>query len=198
MIPEVGGKGANLGEMENNDFPIPGGFVVTASAYTKNMIDNKILTQIEDLERNIDVNNTAELNQKSLEIKNLILAHPMSKALAEEISKNYEILGKNTYVAVRSSATAEDLPDASFAGQQDTYLNIKGKDKVIDAVKKCWGSLFNARAIFYRRKQNFPIEKVKIAVVIQKMVNSEISGIMFTANPITSSKDEVVIEADMV
>ncbi len=195
MIPEVGGKGANLGEMENNDFPIPGGFVVTASAYTKNMIDNKILTQIEDLERNIDVNNTAELNQKSLEIKNLILAHPMSKALAEEISKNYEILGKNTYVAVRSSATAEDLPDASFAGQQDTYLNIKGKDKVIDAVKKCWGSLFNARAIFYRRKQNFPIEKVKIAVVIQKMVNSEISGIMFTANPITSSKDEVVIEA---
>lgn len=195
MIPEVGGKGANLGEMENNNFPIPGGFVVTASAYTKNMVDNKILKTIEDIEKNIDVNNTSELNQKSQELKNIILKHPVSEDLRKKIEDCYKKLGKDIYVAVRSSATAEDLPDASFAGQQDTFLNISKKENVVEAVKKCWASLFNARAIFYRRKQNFPISNVKIAVVIQKMINSEISGIMFTANPINNALDELVIEA---
>jgi len=195
MVPDVGGKGANLGEMENNAFPIPGGFVVTAYAYTKNAIDNRILSQLEDIERNIDVNNTAELNQKSQELKNIILKHSVAKDLAKQIEDAYSKLGKDVYVAVRSSATAEDLPDASFAGQQDTYLNIKGKTNVVEAIKKCWGSLFNARAIFYRRKQNFPIEKVKIAVVVQRMINSEKSGIMFTANPISSDRNQIVIEA---
>jgi len=195
MIPEVGGKGANLGEMYNHKFPIPGGFVVTSFAYAKNAIENKILKKIEDIERNIDVNNIKELNAKSDEIKKIILNTQMVSDIKEKIIKSYSKLGKDVLVAVRSSATAEDLPSASFAGQQDTYLNISGKEKLLEHVKKCWASLFNPRAIFYRHKQNFPIEQVKLAVVVQQQINSEISGIMFTANPISNNLNEIVIEA---
>jgi pyruvate,water dikinase len=194
QIPDVGGKGANLGEMINNKFPIPNGFVVTSYAYAQNAIENKILKKIEDIEKNIDVNKIPELNKKSKQIKEIILKSKISKQLEKEILEAYKKLGK-CLVAVRSSATAEDLPGASFAGQQDTFLNILGEKSVLEHVKKCWASLFNPRAIFYRRKQGFPIDKVKLAVVVQKQVNSEISGIMFTANPITNNTREIVIES---
>lgn len=195
MISVAGGKGANLGEMINAGFPVPDGFVITAKAYETSMTGSKILSKIEEIEKNIDVNNTKELNEKSKLIKDLILKTPIIKEVEKDIRKKYIELGKTNYVAVRSSATAEDLPSASFAGQQDTFLNIVGEDNVLIAVRKAWASLFNARAIFYRRKQNFPINNVKIAIVVQKMVNSEISGIMFSANPVSSNRDEVVIEA---
>lgn len=194
QIPDVGGKGANLGEMINNKFPIPNGFVVTSYAYAQNAIENKILKKIEDIEKNIDVNKIPELNKKSKQIKDVILKSKISKKLEKEILEAYKKLGK-CLVAVRSSATAEDLPGASFAGQQDTFLNILGDKNVLEHVKKCWASLFNPRAIFYRRKQGFPIDKVKLAVVIQKQVNSDISGIMFTANPITNNTNEIVVES---
>lgn len=195
QIPEVGGKGANLGEMFNHKFPIPGGFVVTSYAYAKNAIENKILKKIEDIEKNIDVNNIKELNAKSSQIKKIIMDCPIFPALKEKIIKSYAKMGKNVLVAVRSSATAEDLPGASFAGQQDTFLNVSGNEKLLEYVKRCWASLFNPRAIFYRHKQNFQIDQVKLAVVVQKQVNSEISGIMFTANPISSNLNEIVVEA---
>lgn len=194
QIPDVGGKGANLGEMINNKFPIPNGFVVTSYAYAQNAIENKILKKIEDIEKNIDVNKIPELNKKSKQIKDIILKSKISKQLEKEILEAYKKLGK-CLVAVRSSATAEDLPGASFAGQQDTFLNILGDKNVLEHVKKCWASLFNPRAIFYRRKQGFPIDKVKLAVVIQKQVNSDISGILFTANPITNNTNEIVVES---
>jgi pyruvate, water dikinase len=194
MISEVGGKGANLGEMINSNFPIPDGFVVTANAYAKEMKENKVLEKIEEIERNIDVNNTKELNEGSKKVKEVIMKTKMSKELEDEIRDSYNKIGKTNFVAVRSSATAEDLPSASFAGQQNSYLNVQGSKELIETIKGCWASLFNSRAIFYRRKQNFSIEKVKIAVVVQKMVNSEKSGIMFTANPITSNREEIVIE----
>ena len=127
MVPIVGGKGANLGEMIK-EFPIPNGFVITSGAYAKSM--GVLLKKINELESNINVNNTKELNAKSDEIKNIILKSDFDKELEKEIIENYKLLGKNVYVAVRSSATAEDLPDASFAGQQDTYLNIKGKKQL--------------------------------------------------------------------
>ena len=195
MIPEVGGKGANLGEMSNHKFPIPYGFVVTSYAYEKNAIDCKILKKIEELEKNVDVNNMKELNKKSEELKKLIMGSKISSELQTKITTAYDKLGKNVLVAVRSSATAEDLPGASFAGQQDTFLNVQGKDKLLEYVKRCWASLFNPRAIFYRHKQGFNIEQVKLAVVVQQQIGSEISGIMFTANPTTSNVSEIVVEA---
>jgi len=195
QIADVGGKGANLGEMYNNNFPIPNGFVITSYAYKENALYNKILKKIEKIEKNTNVNNIKELNANSKKIKKMILNSKIYPTLKTKIIKAYEKLGKNALVAVRSSATAEDLPTASFAGQQDTYLNVQGKQKLLEYTKKCWASLFNPRAIFYRHKQNFPIEKVQLAVVVQKQVSSDISGIMFTANPITNNKNEIIIEA---
>ena len=115
------------------------------------------------------------------------------KAYAE-LNKRFAL--KDTFVAVRSSATAEDLPDASFAGQQETYLNVKGADDLIDKVIKCWSSLFTPRAIFYRNEKGFPHEKVFISVGVQKMVNSRAAGVMFTINPVTGNRDEIVIEGN--
>ena len=112
----------------------------------------------------------------------------------DELNKRFNL--KDTFVAVRSSATAEDLPDASFAGQQETYLNVKGADDLIDKVRKCWSSLFTPRAIFYRNEKGFPHEKVFISVGVQKMVNSRAAGVMFTINPVTGNRDEIVIEGN--
>jgi len=194
-IPAVGGKGANLGEMANSNFPIPGGFVVTSYAYVENCTKQGILEKIQKMESSIDVEDSAELNKKSKEIRDLVLKTEIIPKLKTEISKAYEKLGTKTYVAVRSSATAEDLPGASFAGQQETFLNVNSTKNLVEHVRKCWASLFTSRAIYYRKKQGFNIDKVAIAVVVQKMVNSEISGIVFTANPITNNLDEIVLEA---
>jgi pyruvate,water dikinase len=142
----------------------------------------------------VDVNDSKNLQRSAAEVRDLILRSPMPAETAAEIRKHYSEMGKGL-VAVRSSATAEDLPEASFAGQQSTYLNIEGEDDVVKAVQKCWASLFEARAIFYRVQQGFDHFKVGIAVPVQKMVQSEVSGVMFTLDPIFSDTSKIIIEA---
>lgn len=193
----VGGKGANLGEMVNAGIPVPNGFVVTAGAYydfvTSTSIKEKIMHELSDL----DVNDSKKLQEASKRIKTAIMEADMPGDLAQQIKSYYhELCGEqDRYVAVRSSATAEDLPDASFAGQQETYLNVHGWSNVVQKVQKCWASLFEARAIFYRSTNNYSHLKVGIAVPVQLMVQSDFSGIMFTVNPLTNNKEEVSIEA---
>lgn len=199
-VNQVGGKGASLGEMVQNNFPVPNGFVVTSDAYFDFVKNSGIQQDIVKTIDSIDVEDTKLLEETTKQIRTLILNTPMPEHLRNEIINNYDKLNEiennsaNTYVAVRSSATAEDLPEASFAGQQDTYLNILGKEALLDAVKRCWASLFTSRAVYYRKKQGFDTEKVGLCAVVQKMVNSEISGIMFTAEP-TGDLNTIVIEA---
>lgn len=196
-IPVVGGKGANLGEMYNAKIPVPNGFVVTAKAYfdflAKTSIKEKILTELSSL----DMNDSKKLLIASNHIKTAILAADMPKDIQKEIQSYYhKLCGEyDKYVAVRSSATAEDLPDASFAGQQETYLNIKGAHEVVRNVQKCWASLFEPRAIFYRTDKGYSHLKVGIAVPVQLMIQSEVSGIMFTVNPLTNNLNEISVEA---
>src|SRR3989344_1412768 len=206
-IPIAGGKGANIGEMLTLHLPVPNGFAVTAQAYGEYLEKTKIQPKILSLLKDLDVENNDKLQAVATKIQNLITSTPMPAEMAEEIMYTYEMLGsekhkatdlvepKEVFVAVRSSATAEDLPEASFAGQQATFLNVKGKQNVVSAVLACWASLFTARAIYYRVKNKFDHSKVLISALVQKMVNSEKSGIMFTVNPSTNHADEIVIEA---
>ena len=193
----VGGKGANLGEMYNNSIPVPNGFVVTSTAYfdfiNKTSISHKIKTELTGL----NVNNSKELFEVSKRIQHAFLSAEVPEYLKKEIRDYYHNLSGeyDKKVAVRSSATAEDLPEASFAGQQETYLNIVGYKNVIHNVLKCWASLFEPRAIFYRTEKGFSHLKVGIAVPVQVMVESEVAGIMFTINPLTNNPDEISIEA---
>jgi pyruvate, water dikinase len=199
-IEQVGGKGASLGEMVQNNFPVPNGFVVTSEAYFNFVKETNIQAKIIEHIDSIDVENTQDLERKSKEVRELIKETPMPLDIKSEIMSNYDLLNiqennsSNTLVAVRSSATAEDLPDASFAGQQDTYLNVFGKTELLKSVINCWASLFTARAVYYRKKQGFNTEKVGLCAVIQKMVQSNVSGIMFTADP-TGDLNKIIIEA---
>ncbi len=198
-LAEAGGKGANLGEMTKAGFPVPPGFLSTSNAYFKHLDHNDLRQKITDMLSTLDVDDTAKLQSVSDEIQDMISKGEMPPSLAKQIKENYdklcEIRGQEVYVAVRSSATAEDLPGASFAGQQSTFLNVKGKEDVIQAVKDCWASLFTARAIFYRVQNNFDHMKVGLAAVIQEMVQSEKSGVMFTVNPVSQKRNEIMIEA---
>ncbi len=204
-IAVAGGKGANLGEMVQLGMPVPDGFAVTAQAYKEFIEKNGLKAKILKLLEGLNLEDTAGLQQAANQIQKLIISMPIPEDMAEEIKDNYELLGagkgaddlvqgKEAFVAVRSSATAEDLPSASFAGQQATFLNVTGKENVVQAVRACWASLFTARAIYYREKNKFEHSKVLISAIIQKMVNSEKSGIMFTINPATNNPAEMVIE----
>ena len=193
-IPLVGGKGANLGEMTNAGIPVPPGFIVTADAYYQFLKKASLTEKIRNLLAPLDPNNSRQLQDISVKVKDLIVKAKMPEDLAEEIRQHYVKMGKGL-VAVRSSATAEDLPDASFAGQQATFLNVEGENEVVTAVQKCWASLFEARAIFYRIENKFEHFKVGIAVPVQRMVQSETSGVMFTIDPTTSDASKIVIEA---
>jgi pyruvate,water dikinase len=195
----AGGKGANLGELVRAGLPVPPGFVVTAQAYSYFLKESGLAERIMEILRSTDVDNNEELTKASQEIRELITSSPMPEALAKEILESYRKLSQRVgkeeeFVAVRSSATAEDLPGASFAGQQETFLNVKG-DEVIEYVRRCWSSLFTPRAIFYREKKGFAHERVAIAVVVQKMVNADKAGVMFSVHPATGEKDKIVIEA---
>jgi len=200
-IPIVGGKNANLGEMLNAGVPVPPGFAVTAYAYKKFIeetgIANKIYQLIKETVK--DLNDPKQYEEASKKIRALIESTPIPKVIEKAIKSAYREICKrlgieNVFVAVRSSATAEDLPDASFAGQQETYLNVSGEDEVLEKVVKCWSSLFTPRAIFYRTQKGFAHEKVLISVGIQKMVNAKAAGVMFTINPVTGDPDQIVIE----
>ena len=196
-IPIVGGKGANLGELTMAGFPVPNAFVLTTAAYDYFIEKSKIMNVINDELKAIDRNSDDSLAKASANIRAAFEKFDIPKDLKDDVVKSYAKLfpkGKEGFVAVRSSATAEDLPDASFAGQQETYLNVHGEEDLFDKIIKCWSSLFTARAIAYREKQGFSHDEVKLAVVVQKMVNSDVSGIMFTVNP-NSGVKEIVIEA---
>ena len=211
----AGGKGASLAEMYNIRLPVPPGFVVTAQAYKYFVNTTGIQNEIISMLNGIDVENTQKLQEVAKQIQELILRTSMPNEIKSEIIESYDNLNVSKdlrnisvdalsiiktgrdlpFVAVRSSATAEDLPTASFAGQQATFVNVKGNDKVVDAVQKCWASLYTARAIYYRTQNKFDHSKVYIAVVVQKMVDSEKAGVMFTVNPVTSNQNEIVIDA---
>lgn len=193
-ISLAGGKGANLGELIKAQVPVPPGFVVTADSYFNFLKEAKLAGKIHKYLDNLDVEDSQKLEEIASQIKELIINAPMPTLISEEIKQAYQKLGKGM-VAVRSSATAEDLPEASFAGQQRTFLNIQGENEVVEAVQGCWASLFEPRAIFYRVEQGFDHLKVGIAVPVQRMVQSEVSGVMFTLEPINNDRSRVVIEA---
>jgi pyruvate,water dikinase len=193
-IPLVGGKGANLGEMANAKIPVPPGFIVTANAYYDFLQRSGISDNIRELLEPLDVNDSKQLQQVANKVKEIILNATMPPKLAREIREAYIKMGRGL-VAVRSSATAEDLPTASFAGQQRTFLNVEGEEEVVAAVQGCWASLFEARAVFYRVQHGFDHFKVGIAVPVQKMVQSEASGVMFTLEPVSSDTSKIAIEA---
>jgi pyruvate,water dikinase len=195
-VSTVGGKGANLGEMTKARIPVPPGFIVTANAYFDFLQRSKITDKIRSLLKPLDSNDSKQLQQISTEVKQAILNAPMLPELADEIKKSYREMGGGL-VAVRSSATAEDLPEASFAGQQSTFLNVEGEEAVVAAVQGCWASLFEARAIFYREQQGFEHFEVGIAVPVQRMVQSEASGVMFTLEPVSSDTSKIAIEAGL-
>ncbi|EKF85690.1 phosphoenolpyruvate synthase [Methanobacterium formicicum] len=194
----AGGKGANLGELTQAGIPVPPGFVITSATYQKFMDETGITQEILDILNALDVNNNKELQESARKIKNIIINTEIPDEISSLIIEAYNALchriGKeDAFVAVRSSATAEDLPEASFAGQQDTYLNVKGQEDLIKYVRKCWASLFEARAIFYREENNFDHSKVYIAVVVQEMVDAEKAGVMFTVHPSTG-EEKILIE----
>ncbi|AFS77765.1 phosphoenolpyruvate synthase PpsA [Gottschalkia acidurici 9a] len=199
-IPLVGGKGANLGELTTKGVKVPPGFCVTASAYSDFIEKANLQDKILDILKDLDTEDTTELETKSAEVRMLIIQAEIPEDIKKDIIDAYEEFSKKVNVkdpevAIRSSATAEDLPDASFAGQQDTYLHINGTEEVITHIKRCWASLWTGRAIYYRQDQGFKHEEVALSVVVQKMVNSKVAGVMFTANPITSAPDEILINA---
>jgi len=197
-LPLVGGKGANLGEMTKAKFPVPYGFAVTVNAWDLFLAENNIRESIHEVLDGLDVNDSDELESASRKIGRIITNSRVPDAVSKEVFASYKKLsGRFTkaLVAVRSSATAEDLPGASFAGQQATYLNIKGNSNLMVAIRDCWASLFTARAIFYREQNKISHDKVKISVIVQEMVQSEVSGVMFSIDPVTNEKDRVVIEA---
>lgn len=216
----VGGKGANLGEMTQAKLPIPYGFVVTSHAYFTFIKKARIQEKILALFKNVNYNHSEDLHQASVHIQDLILKAHIPDDIMNEIIMYYDHLTEKeeqykysnqttfqkmghtikslydpTLVAVRSSATAEDLPTASFAGQQETYLNVRGETHLLVYVKKCWASLFTERAIYYRNNQKFDHAKVGLAAVVQRMVQSEKSGIAFSIDPVTNDKSKIVIEA---
>ncbi|KPK21366.1 MAG: phosphoenolpyruvate synthase, partial [Dehalococcoidia bacterium SM23_28_1] len=192
--PLVGGKGANLGEMTQAQIPVPPGFIVTAHTYTRFVEQAGLRPTIQKLLSPLDYNDSARLQKVSEEIKSLIRSTPVPEQIAAAIKKAYRELGGGP-VAVRSSATAEDLSEASFAGQQATFLNVVGEDEVVDAVRACWASLFEARAIFYRADKGFEHMEVAIAVPVQRMVQSSRSGVMFTLEPVTGDRSKIAVEA---
>ena len=196
----VGGKGANLGELASAGIPVPPGFIVTSLAFKKFLEESGLKDKIFSMLEKLDVNNTQELEETSKKIRELIMQTPMPEYIEKAIREAYRELSRrlgleNPLVAVRSSATAEDLPEASFAGQQETYLNVSGEDEVVEKVKACWASLYTARAIFYRVQHGISHEKALMAVVVQKMVNARSAGVMFTVHPVTGDRSKIVIES---
>lgn len=212
-ISIAGGKGANLAEVYNLKVPVPQGFVLTAQAYNYFIESSGIKQKIKQLLEKINYENTKELDAITQDIRDLITNAKFPKEMEEEIAESYESLGfgdsyfeagmandllkkvsEPIFVAVRSSATTEDLADASFAGQQESFLNVKGIDNLIESIKKCLASLFTARATYYRHKKGFKHENSSLAVVVQKMIDSDKSGVIFTKDP-SYKNNNVIIEA---
>jgi pyruvate,water dikinase len=189
----AGGKGASLGEMTQAGLAVPPGFVVLASAFDKFLAKTDLNVEIEAALKKADYKDIKSIEAASVKIRDLIRDAEFPADIAKEVVKSFKELGAE-FVAVRSSATAEDSSIASWAGELETYLNVT-EENLLDLVKKCWSSLFTPRAIFYRYEKNLHERKVSVAVVIQKMVQSEVSGICFTVHPVTEDLNQLVIEA---
>jgi len=193
----VGGKGANLGELVAAGVPVPAAFCVTTAAYRRFLADNRLFEPVAGILATIDYENPSDVEARASSIRALLLDAPVPADVANEIGAAYRTLearlGAGVHVSVRSSATAEDLPGTSFAGQQDTYLHISGAGNVVESVRRCWASLWTGRAVAYRHNQGFAHEAVLLAVVVQEMFPSEVSGVLFTANPVTSNPGEFFV-----
>ena len=189
----AGGKGASLGEMSNAKIPVPPGFVVLANAFDRFISETGLKEEIIARLKEVDPGDTNTVDKASNILRDVIHDTPMPKDLTDEILKAFDELGAE-HVAVRSSATAEDSAVASWAGELETYLNTT-RENVVERVRNCWSSLFTPRAIFYRHEKNLIDHYVSVAVVIQKMIQSEISGIAFTVHPVTEDYDQMIIEA---
>lgn len=189
----AGGKGASLGEMTQAGIPVPPGFVVLASTFDAFLEAHGVKAQISEILGQGDHTENEDVERASAEIQKLIYSLDIPKEIEAEIEAGFAELNAK-YVAVRSSATAEDSSDASWAGELESYLNVT-VDSLLDSVRKCWASLFTPRAIFYRFEKKLHLEEVSVAVVVQKMIQSEVSGITFTVHPITKNTNQMVIEA---
>ncbi len=193
---QVGGKNANLGEMINQGFAVPDGFAISVKAYERAL--KEILDEVCGKLKGLCSTDMSAVDESSNQIGELIRSVRIPGDIKEEIHHHYTELSKqcnidDVPVAVRSSATAEDLPGASFAGQQDTYLWIRGMDNLMDAVIDCWASLFTSRAICYRIKQCFDHENVMLSVCVQRMINPKVAGVMFTMNPVNGDRSKIMI-----
>ena len=210
LVPIVGGKGANLGEIYNLGVPVPPGFVITTLAYRHFIEESKVDDKIKKLLSGINYENTDQLEERTKQIREIIVNTKIPNDLKEEVLESYEnlnaeekdlekgalkVLDKKSpiYVAVRSSATTEDLADASFAGQQDSFINVRGNEELLENVKKCFASLYTARATYYRHKKGYE-KGPKLAAVVQRMINSDKSGVMFSENP-AFKDNNIIIEA---
>jgi phosphohistidine swiveling domain-containing protein len=189
-----GGKGANLGELIAAGLPVPSGFCVTTAAYRRTVAEAGLTDEINDALRNVRVEDPVSAEVASGRIATLFEDLTLPEDLAGAILDAHRALEERP-VAVRSSATTEDLPGASFAGQQATSLNVRGEDELLAAVRRCWASLWSPRAISYRNRQEFSNDRAAIAVVVQRLVPAEMSGILFTANPVSGARDEIVVNA---
>lgn len=194
-LAQVGWKWANLGEMTKAWFPVPEGFCITTEAYKTITLQNDILNTLLSELNNIDYNNQEKISEMANRIRTHIKNLPILPEIRDFIIKIWQEIWADKNYAVRSSATAEDLPWASFAGQQDTYLNIKWEEQILESIKNCWASLFTDRAISYRKKNNFPHKSVFLSVVVQEMIFSDVSGIMFTADPVSGNRNNISINA---
>ncbi|GAA4307253.1 phosphoenolpyruvate synthase [Compostibacter hankyongensis] len=196
MLSSVGGKGAGLGELcRIQGIRVPEGFCITTEAYKEITENNRELNRLLNELTRLKLPDRENIGKISAQIRTRIESIPVPDHIAEEIAGRVTVLGENTAFAVRSSATAEDLPTASFAGQQDTYLNITGKEAILKHVSRCWASLFTGRAVTYRLQNGFNHHKVCLAVVVQKMIFPQAAGIMFTADPVTSNRKVLSIDA---
>ncbi|MBI1294393.1 phosphoenolpyruvate synthase [bacterium] len=193
-LPIAGGKGANLGELAHADLPVPPGFVITTPAYVRFVDHNQLQSAVMEATAG---HTPTQQEALSTQIRSRFVQGTIPPDLAAEITRSYLRLIQDhaPAVAVRSSATAEDLPDASFAGQQETYLNVHGGEALLDAVKACWASLWTERAIAYRQRQRIGPDAVKMAVVVQVMAPANVSGVLFTANPNSGDRDEIIVNA---
>jgi pyruvate,water dikinase len=191
----VGGKCASLGDMTRACVAVPPGFAVTTDAYDAMLSAHGLNRTIDAQLDGLDIDDVAAVEAAAQAIGDRIRGGAIPDAVAQAIVEDYRALGHALPVAVRSSATAEDLPDASFAGQQDTYLWVVGEDDVLEKVRDCWASLYTARAIIYRAKNNIPSDDVKISVAVQKMVNAKAAGVAMTLDPATGDRTKIVIDA---
>jgi pyruvate, water dikinase len=193
-VPLAGGKGANLGDMVQAGLPVPSGFVITSAAYRKMFTSFGLDVMVCDCLDAVDREDNLALMNVETEIRCLFEKQVMDSDLSAEILEHYNALGDNMPVAVRSSATAEDLAGASFAGQQNTYLNVYGDDELINTVVNCWSSLYTCQAIYYRYRNGFKDSDVSMAVVVQRMISADKAGVIFTVDPVSRNPYQMVIE----